>query len=272
MEHECPAQLRRKPSSSSAIDASAALHQHRQDWLQVVVGELFELVVSAVLDRMRNEHQRRVDAEGLSLRGRTLDELGSGDTYCRNAACFEIRHVMRTARNAGPSVGQSFVDETAFGGDLLPQRQRCHACVGRLGVVLDGDTALADPLAEAMQKDVAARFGDVENADPQPVEPLRAGQARPDRRTSFRGRVEKDGQFLTSLVTGRLERGPPADQPAMMPENMPASPPARTIIIPPGRNLFTVLSASDAAPPSAIPWAPATSSAAGISHRRYSSS
>src|SRR6516164_5365387 len=175
---------------------------------------------------------------------------------------------MRTARNAGPSVGQSFDNEVDFGGNLLPQRQRSHPSIGRLGVVLDGDAALADALAEAVQKHIAARFGDVENADRQPVELFRPGQARSDGRTSFRGRIEKDGQFLTSLVTGRLLRGPPADQPAMIPENMPASPPARTIIIPPGRNLLTVLPASDWGPPSAMPLAPATRSAPGISHSR----
>src|SRR6516162_9985910 len=179
---------------------------------------------------------------------------------------------MRTARNAGPSVGQSFDDEVDFGGDLLPQRQRRHARVGRLGVVLDGDAAFGDPLAETVQKHVAARFCDVENTNRQPVELLRPRQAHPNRRTSFRGWVEKDGQFLTSLVTGRLLREPPADQPAMIPENMPASPPARTIIIPPGRNLLTVLPASVAGPPSAMPLAPATRSSPGISHSRYSSS
>src|SRR5215469_17294476 len=158
-----------------------------------------------------------------------------------------------------------------------------------------------------MQKHIAPRFGDVENADRQAIKALRPRQPRPDRRTSFRGRVKQnshvdllapsavfpaksgnpeprgqsgcpwapasagatiDYQDLTSLVTGRLLRGPPADQPPMMPENMPASPPARTIIIPPGRNLLTVLPASDCGPPSSMPLAPATKSAPGISHSR----
>src|SRR3954453_7064466 len=79
-------------------------------------------------------------------------------------------------------------------------------------------------------------------------------------------------QFLISLVTGRLPRGPPADQPPIMPENIPASPPARAIKRPPGRNLLTVLPASDGGPPSAIPLAPAIRSSPGISHKRYSSS
>src|SRR5271169_5520410 len=242
-----------RAGEGSGGGALAALDQHCQDRFEVVVGELLELVVGAVLDRVGYEHQGRIDTERLGLGGGTFDELRGGDAHRRNAASFEIRHVMRTARNAGPSVGQSFDDEVDFGGDLLPQWQRRHPRVCGLRVVLDRDAALADPLAETVQKHVAARLGDVEDADRQPVEPLRSRHARPDGRTSFRGRVEKDGQFLTSLVTGRLLRGPPADQPPMMPENMPAPPPARTIIIPPGRNLLTVRPTSDWGPPSAVP-------------------
>src|SRR5438874_10543575 len=62
--------------------------------------------------------------------------------------------------------------------------------------------------------------------------------------------------ILISLVTGTLPRTPD-DQPPMMPENIPAPPPARTIKRPPGRNLLTVVPASDGGPPSAIPLAPA---------------
>jgi hypothetical protein len=39
----------------------------------------------------------------------------------------------------------------------------------------DGDAALGEPLAEPVQKDVAARLGDVENSDRQSVEPFRPG-------------------------------------------------------------------------------------------------
>src|ERR1700720_792268 len=102
---------------------------------------------------------------------------------------------MRTARYAGPSVGQSFDDEVDFAGDLLPQRQRRHSRVGRLGVMPDGEAALGEPLAEPVQKDVAARLGNVENPDPEPVQPLGPRQAWPDRRTSLRCRVEKYGHL-----------------------------------------------------------------------------
>jgi hypothetical protein len=76
---------------------------------------------------------------------------------------------MRTARYAGPSVAQPFDDEVDFGGDLLPQRQRRYPRIGRLCIVPEGDTALAEPLAKPLQEHVAARLGDVEN--PSFVEP-----------------------------------------------------------------------------------------------------
>src|SRR5262249_17616842 len=161
-------------------------------------------------------------------------------------------------RYAGASVGQSFDDEINFGGDLLPQRQRRHPRIGRLGVVPDGDAALGDALAETVQEHIAARLGNVEDTDLQPIKTLGPRQSRPDGRTSFRSGVKKHSQALTSLVIGKLPRGPPADQPPMMPENMPAPPPAWTISRPPGRNLLTVVPASEGGPPSAMPLAPAT--------------
>jgi hypothetical protein len=97
-----------------------ALHKHCQDRFEMLIGELFQLVVGSVLDRVGNEYQSRVDAERVCLRGRTLDEFGGRDADSWNATRFEIRHVMRTARNAGPSVGQPFDDEIDLSGDLLP--------------------------------------------------------------------------------------------------------------------------------------------------------
>src|SRR5579859_7003847 len=98
---------------------------------------------------------------------------------------------MRTARYAGPSVAQPLDDEVDFGGDLLLQRQGRGARIGRLLVALDRDAALAQPFVEAVEKHVAPRLGDVEKPDHEPVEPLRARQARPQRRTSLRGGIEE---------------------------------------------------------------------------------
>src|SRR4029077_4711316 len=140
--------------------------------------------------RVGNEYQGRVDTERFGLCGGAFDEFGGGDADGWNAPSFAIRHGMRTARYAGPSVGQSLDDEVDFAGDLLPQRQRRHSRVGRLGVMPDGDAALGEPVAEAVQKDGAARLGDIENSDREPVETLRPRQARQDRRISLRCRVE----------------------------------------------------------------------------------
>src|SRR5258706_7493708 len=177
----------------------------------MLVGELAQLVVGAVLHRMRDEHQSGVGAERFGLRLRSLNKLGRRDADRRNATLLEVRHVMRTARYARPSVAEAFDDQIDLAGDLLLQRQRRRPGVGRLLVALDRDAALLEPLVETVEEYVAARLGDVEQADGQPVEPLRALQARPDRRTSLRCRVEKHRHLhllygLTSLVTGMLPR------------------------------------------------------------------
>src|SRR5262249_22679501 len=105
----------------------------------------------------------------------------------------------------------------------------------------------------------------------QPVEPFRPRQTRSYRRTSLRSGIEKHTHGFTSLVTGTLPRAP-EDQPPMIPENIPAPPPARTIIRPPGRDLLTGLPARGGGPASVMPLAPATNSSPGISHSRYNSS
>src|SRR5205823_1150784 len=134
-------------------------------------------------------------------------------------------------------------------------------------VAFDREAALREALVEAVEEHVAPGLGDVEEPDHETIEPLRPRQPRPYRRTSLRRGIEKHAHGFTSFVTGMLPRGP-EDQPPMMPENIPAPPPARTIMSPPGRNLLTLLPASDEGPPSAMPLAPATNSSPGISHSR----
>ena len=85
----------------------------------MIVRQLFQFIIGAILHRMRNEHIRRVSAERFRLRGGGVDELNRGDTDRRNSAGFKIREVMRTARRAGASVSQSFDHDTHFADDLL---------------------------------------------------------------------------------------------------------------------------------------------------------
>src|SRR6202045_1650318 len=173
----------------------------------MLVGEPAQLVVGAVLHRMRDEHQSGVGAERFGLRLGPLNELGRRDADRRNATLLEVRHVMRTARYARPSVAEAFDHQIDFAGDLLLQRQRGRAGVGRLLVALDRDAAFPEPLVETVEEHIAARLGDVEQADRQPVEPLRARQARPDRRTSLRCRVEEYGHGRL-LFFCRCDKGP----------------------------------------------------------------
>src|SRR5690349_3391153 len=122
----------------------------------MLVGEPAQLVVGAVLHRMRNEYQSGVGAERFGLRLRSLNELGRRDADRRNATLLEVRHVMRTARYARPSVAETFDDQIDFAGDLLLQRQRRRASVGRLPVAPDRDAAFLEPLAEAVEEHIAA--------------------------------------------------------------------------------------------------------------------
>src|SRR5207248_2152828 len=154
-------------------------------------GELSQLVVGAVLHRMRDEHQSGVGAERFRLSLRPLNKLGRRDADRRNATLLEVRHVMRTARYARASVAEAFDDQIDFAGDLLLQRQWRDPGIGRLLVALDREAAFAQTLVEAVEKHIAARLGDVEQPDRQPVEPIRPRQARPYRRTSLRSGVEK---------------------------------------------------------------------------------
>src|SRR5437867_2943286 len=76
--------------------------------------------------------------------------------------------------------------------------------------------------------------------------------------------------FGGDLLLQRQGRGPRVRRLLVALDREPpfAPPPARTIMSPPGRNLLTLLPASEAGPPSAMPLAPATNSSPGISHSR----
>ena len=85
--------------------------------------------------------------------------------------------------------------------------------------------------------------------------------------TGVQAKVRQLGLLIGSITNlhsyGMEPLGPLAIQPPMIAENMPAPPPALTIMRPPGRNLLNVLSAKCSGIPSAIPPAPATSSCPG---------
>src|SRR5947209_16876059 len=111
----------------------------------MLVGEPAQLVVGAVLHRMRDEDQSGIGAERFSLGLRSLNELGRRDADRRNATLLKVRHVMRTARYARASVAEAFDDQIDFAGDLLLQRQGRRARVGRFLVALDRNAAFPEP-------------------------------------------------------------------------------------------------------------------------------
>src|SRR5438067_12208623 len=107
---------------------------------------------------MRDEDKSGIGAERFRLRLRSLNKLGRRDAGRRNATLLKVRHVMRTARYARPSVAESLDDQIDFAGDLLLQRQRRRASVGRFPVALHRDTAVPQPLVEPVEEHIAARL------------------------------------------------------------------------------------------------------------------
>jgi hypothetical protein len=86
----------------------------------MIVRHFPQLLIGAILHRMRHEHISRIGAKRLRLRGGGIDELGGGDTDRRNSTGFQIREVMRTARRAGASVSQPFDHHAHLAHDLMP--------------------------------------------------------------------------------------------------------------------------------------------------------
>src|SRR6476646_9186702 len=98
----------------------------------MLVGEPAQLVVGAVLHRMRDEDESGIGAERFRLRLRSLNKLGRRDADRRNATLLKVRHVMRTARYARASVAEAFDQQMDFAGDVLLQWQGRRPGVGRL--------------------------------------------------------------------------------------------------------------------------------------------
>jgi hypothetical protein len=78
--------------------------QRGQHLLEYLVGDRFDLGRGAVLDRVRDVDDGRLEAQRIALRGDAVDELGGDDVDARQAAVIEIVEVVQTARCAGPSI------------------------------------------------------------------------------------------------------------------------------------------------------------------------
>ena len=69
-----------------------------------LIGDRLDLGGGAVLDRMRDVDDGRLEAQRIALRRDAVDELGGDDVDARQAAAIEIVEVVQTARCAGPSI------------------------------------------------------------------------------------------------------------------------------------------------------------------------
>src|SRR3954466_13284761 len=78
--------------------------QRRQHLLERGVGDRLDLGGRAVLDRMRDVDDGRLEAQRIALRGDAVDELGGDDVDAGKAAAIEIVEVVQTARCAGASI------------------------------------------------------------------------------------------------------------------------------------------------------------------------
>mgnify|MGYP000374082452 CR=1 FL=1 len=101
-----------------------------------------------------------------------------GDEHRRHTASFKIGYVVHTARRTTASIGQGLDHDLALDGDLVAQVDWCGLGERRLAVALDVRTDLDEPLLDAVEEDVAARLGDVEQSDRQPGQRRRPCEAR----------------------------------------------------------------------------------------------
>ena len=107
---------------------SAVGEEPTQDLVERGVGQGAQLVVGAVLDRMRHEHPQRGSAPSdadLGVGG--VDELARRDEHRRDAAALQIDDVVHTARRARASIGERLDHDVALRGDLVAQVDRAPA-------------------------------------------------------------------------------------------------------------------------------------------------
>jgi hypothetical protein len=78
--------------------------QHRHDLLERLVGDRLDLGLGAILDRMRDVDDGRLETQRVALRFDAFDEAGGDDVDTREAAAVEAIEVVQTARCAGPSI------------------------------------------------------------------------------------------------------------------------------------------------------------------------
>src|SRR5919198_4185394 len=155
------------------------------------VGEGAYLLVATVLDGMRDEHAGRVTAQSVCLGLRGVTELRGGHEDARDAAGLQSADVVHTARRAGPSVGQRFDHDLTAAADLVGQLGRQDLGKRGLAEARDAQAPRGQERVYAVEEDVAAGLGDVQQAHGEPVQRGRAGATLPARGGALGGRIKK---------------------------------------------------------------------------------
>jgi len=86
------------------FDLVSGVLERRQDLLERGIGEGFDLLLGAVLNRVWDVDHGGLEAQRVTLRGDAVDELGGDDVDARQATIIEVVEVVQTARCAGTSI------------------------------------------------------------------------------------------------------------------------------------------------------------------------
>ncbi len=141
-----------------------------QNAFDSTIGKCLHFFVGAILDGMGDEDASGIKSQGGRLGIGCFAERFGCDKDGGYAARFQIGRVVHTARCTGPSIGQAFDDDIAFGGDLLLEFDGCRARECGFDVAVDFEVALCEMRFDAVEEYVAPALGYVEKPDGQSVE------------------------------------------------------------------------------------------------------
>lgn len=79
-----------------------------------------------------------------------VDELFGSDEDCRDSPDFKIVDVVHTARGTTASIGKSFDDDLALGGDLVSQVDRSRLGECRLAVAVNLGSDVREAVFDAV--------------------------------------------------------------------------------------------------------------------------
>lgn len=93
----------------------ALFQQFGNDLVDHLIGQCPHLILGLRLDWMLYEDWLVLwHAKGVALRMGGADELGRGDVSGRNAFFLEVDDIVRTARDARPSIAEGFDERVTF--------------------------------------------------------------------------------------------------------------------------------------------------------------